>query len=56
MSLTIYKTNASPPARAVMMVAEILGIKYNSFEINPILREQDTPEMTKVNCKMLLHL
>lgn len=49
MSLTIYKTNASPPARAVMMVAEILGIKYNSYEINPILREQDTPEMTKKN-------
>ncbi|CAH2087007.1 unnamed protein product [Euphydryas editha] len=49
MSPTIYKNNVSPPARAVMMVAEILGIKYNSFEINPLLREQDTPDMIKKN-------
>lgn len=32
-----------------MMVAEILGVQYSNCEINPVLREQDTPEMTAVN-------
>ncbi|XP_061379594.1 glutathione S-transferase 1-like isoform X2 [Danaus plexippus] len=45
----LYKTDASPPARAVMMVAEILGVQYSNCEINPVLREQDTPEMTAKN-------
>ncbi|XP_041981064.1 glutathione S-transferase 1-like [Aricia agestis] len=47
--LTLYKNDASPPARAVMMVADILGVKYISHTINPLLREQDTEEMTKIN-------
>ncbi|XP_069360309.1 glutathione S-transferase 1-like isoform X2 [Maniola hyperantus] len=49
MPLTLYKTDASPPARAVMMVADILGVKYDSYDINPVMREQDTPEMTQKN-------
>nr|XP_026493542.1 glutathione S-transferase 1-like [Vanessa tameamea]XP_026493543.1 glutathione S-transferase 1-like [Vanessa tameamea]XP_026493545.1 glutathione S-transferase 1-like [Vanessa tameamea] len=49
MSTTIYKVDASPPARAVLMVADLLGIKYNACDINPLLREQDTPDMTKKN-------
>ncbi|XP_047532193.1 glutathione S-transferase 1-like [Vanessa atalanta] len=49
MSTTIYKVDASPPARAVLMVADLLGIKYNACDINPLLREQDSPDMTKKN-------
>ncbi|XP_050350082.1 glutathione S-transferase 1-like [Nymphalis io] len=49
MPTTIYKVDASPPARAVLMVADLLDIKYNACDINPLLREQDTPDMTKKN-------
>ncbi|XP_050676253.1 glutathione S-transferase 1-like [Leptidea sinapis] len=45
----LYKAYSSPPVRCVMMVADILNIKYESQEINPLLREQDSPEMTKKN-------
>lgn len=46
--LTLYKNNASPPARATMMLLHILGIDYKEYDINPILRDQDTPKMSKV--------
>ncbi|XP_039758458.1 glutathione S-transferase 1-like [Pararge aegeria] len=49
MPLTLYKIDASPPARAVMMVADILRVNYVAYDINPLMREQDTPEMTKKN-------
>ncbi|KPJ03136.1 Glutathione S-transferase 1 [Papilio xuthus] len=49
MSPLLYKTDASPPARTVMMVADILGLNLDMKEINPVLREQDTPELTKKN-------
>lgn len=49
MSTKLYKTDASPPARAVMMVVDILGLKFDQRDLNPILREQDTPELKKKN-------
>ncbi|XP_023938764.1 glutathione S-transferase 1 [Bicyclus anynana] len=49
MPITLYKIDGSPPARAVMMVANILGVQYEPYDINPLMREQDTPEMTKKN-------
>lgn len=44
----LYKKDASPPARTVMIVAYILGVPYEPQELNPVLREQDSPEMVKV--------
>lgn len=44
----LYKTDASPPARTVMLVADVLGLNLDMKEINPVLREQDTPELTMV--------
>nr|ASN63936.1 glutathione S-transferase epsilon 5 [Spodoptera exigua] len=45
----LYKADASPPARAVMMVIDILGIKIEQRDLNPVLREQDAPEFVKKN-------
>ncbi|KAF9412220.1 hypothetical protein HW555_009205 [Spodoptera exigua] len=45
----LYKADASPPARAVMMVIDILGIKVEQRDLNPVLREQDAPEFVKKN-------
>ncbi|KAJ2949645.1 hypothetical protein O0L34_g15570 [Tuta absoluta] len=47
--LTLWKMAQSPPARAVMMVIDLLGLDVNLEELNPIAREQDTPEFTKRN-------
>lgn len=47
MTPILYKTDASPPARAVMMIVDILGLKVDEQELNPILRQQDTPEFKK---------
>lgn len=47
--IVLYKNNGSPPARATMMLLHILGIEYEGHDINPIVRDQDTPEMTKKN-------
>ncbi|XP_038221770.1 glutathione S-transferase 1-like [Zerene cesonia] len=44
-----YKIDGSPPARAVMMLTDILKVPYEEIIINPFLREQDTPELTKKN-------
>ncbi|NP_001108465.1 glutathione S-transferase epsilon 6 [Bombyx mori] len=49
MTPILYKTDASPPARAVMMIVDILGLKVDEQELNPILRQQDTPEFKKKN-------
>ncbi|CAF4825587.1 unnamed protein product [Pieris macdunnoughi] len=45
----LYKKDASPPARTVMIASYILGVPYDPQELNPLLREQDTPEMFKKN-------
>ncbi|CAH0587968.1 unnamed protein product [Chrysodeixis includens] len=45
----LYKQDASPPARAAMMVIDILGIDFDLQNLNPVLREQDAPEFKKKN-------
>ncbi|KAI5651580.1 glutathione S-transferase epsilon 6 isoform X1 [Phthorimaea operculella] len=47
--LTLWKMAQSPPARAVMMTLDLLGLDVKMEELNPITREQDTPEFTKMN-------
>nr|WAS27857.1 glutathione S-transferase [Mythimna separata] len=50
MPAILYKANASPPARAVMMLIDILGLKHiEQRNLNPVLREQDEPEIKKKN-------
>ncbi|KAM3961683.1 LOW QUALITY PROTEIN: glutathione S-transferase 1-like [Aphomia sociella] len=50
MSGILYKTDASPPARTVLMTIYILDIKNIELrELNPVLREQDVPELKKKN-------
>lgn len=49
MPTILYKMNASPPARAVMMLIDILGLKHiEQKNLNPVFREQDAPEIKKV--------
>nr|WGO51734.1 glutathione S-transferase epsilon 2 [Ectropis grisescens] len=45
----LYQSEASPPARAVMMVLDLLGVEVEKRDLNPVLREQDTPEFVKKN-------
>ncbi|PZC85158.1 hypothetical protein B5X24_HaOG200218 [Helicoverpa armigera] len=45
----LYKADPSPPARAVMMVIDILGLDVEQRTLNPVLREQDVPELKKKN-------
>lgn len=47
----LYRMIGSPPARAVMMTIDILGIEneIEQRDLNPVFREQDTPEFTKKN-------
>lgn len=47
--LVLYKNDSSPPARATIMLLHLLGIEYKGHDMNPVMRDQDTPEMTKVN-------
>ncbi|CAG9116803.1 unnamed protein product [Plutella xylostella] len=49
MHLILYVSDASPPARAVLMLAEILQLEFDKQYINPVLREQDSLEMTQKN-------
>ncbi|XP_072937835.1 glutathione S-transferase 1-like [Epargyreus clarus] len=46
---TLYKKDASPPVRTVLLVADLLGLKLRGQELNPIAREQDAPEIVKKN-------
>lgn len=45
----LYKSDASPPARAVMMIIDILRLAIEQKDLNPLAREQDTPDFKKVN-------
>ncbi|KAJ8718394.1 hypothetical protein PYW08_002631 [Mythimna loreyi] len=50
MPTILYKQKASPPARAVMMLIDILGLdNIEQRNLNPVLREQDEPEIKKKN-------
>nr|UQS35839.1 glutathione-S-transferase epsilon 1 [Plodia interpunctella] len=45
----LYKSDASPPARTVLMVSELLGVVLELRELNPVLREQDAPPYRQKN-------
>ena len=49
MPLLIHKTDISPPARATLMVVEILGLDVETREVNLPTREQYKPEYLKKN-------
>ncbi|XP_075979442.1 glutathione S-transferase 1-like [Anticarsia gemmatalis] len=49
MPTILYKADASPTARAAMMIVDILGLNFDQRDCNPVLREQDTPELKKKN-------
>lgn len=46
----LYQAKASPPSRAVRMIIDILGIDVELRDLNPVLREQVTPEFIQVRC------
>lgn len=51
----LYKKDASPPARAVMMIIDILGLDHiEQRDLNPVLREQDAPEIKKVGSQFIV--
>lgn len=47
--LLLHKVNGSPPARAVMMIGDILGLKFEYKEPNLIKGEHYAPEYVKKN-------
>lgn len=47
--LTLYKTDVSPPARAVMMLIDLLGLEVTHKEVNLPSREHYKPEYLKKN-------
>ncbi|XP_030024609.2 glutathione S-transferase 1-like [Manduca sexta] len=49
MPIVLYKTNVSPPARATLMIIDILGIKVETKEVNLPGREHYTPEYLEKN-------
>nr|ASN63937.1 glutathione S-transferase epsilon 6 [Spodoptera exigua] len=49
MPLKIYKLDGSPPARAVMMLAEILQLKHEAVDVNLMAGEHLTPEYLEKN-------
>nr|WDQ36043.1 glutathione S-transferase epsilon-3 [Grapholitha molesta] len=49
MPTILYHSNSSPPSRAVKMVAGILGVQLEERFLNPVMRDQDTPELIEKN-------
>ncbi|KAL0870458.1 hypothetical protein ABMA27_005454 [Loxostege sticticalis] len=49
MKTVLYKTDLSPPARAVKMLVYLLGLDIEQRDLNPVLREQDAHELRKKN-------
>lgn len=49
MPIILYKLNASPPARAVMMTLDILGLKVDTIEISTVAGDQYRPEFLQKN-------
>ncbi|XP_072941013.1 glutathione S-transferase 1-like [Epargyreus clarus] len=49
MPLKVYKMDASPPARAVMMLCDILDIPVELVEVDIVHKKQFTPEFLKIN-------
>lgn len=49
MPLKIYKMDASPPARAVLMMAELLELRHEAVDVNLMAGEHLTPDYLKKN-------
>lgn len=49
MVITVYKFDPSPPARAVLMTADILGLKIDAKDVNTLAGNQHTPEYLEKN-------
>ncbi|XP_047036329.1 glutathione S-transferase 1-like [Helicoverpa zea] len=49
MSIIIHKTDISPPARATLIVADLLGLKIETREVNLPTREQFKPDYVAKN-------
>ncbi|GBP85056.1 Glutathione S-transferase 1 [Eumeta japonica] len=47
--LVLHKINGSPPARAAMMIGDILGLKIQYKEVNILRAEHLSPEFIKKN-------
>nr|AKS40344.2 glutathione S-transferase epsilon 3 [Chilo suppressalis] len=49
MPITIYKTDGSPPARAALMIIELLGLKVEKSEVMPLTGDHLKPEFVQKN-------
>ncbi|XP_072942966.1 glutathione S-transferase 1-like [Epargyreus clarus] len=49
MPVVVYKMDASPPARAVLLVADIIGLDIETREVNLFAKEQLQPEFLEKN-------
>ncbi|XP_063368276.1 glutathione S-transferase 1-like [Cydia amplana] len=49
MRTVLYHSKSSPPSRAVKMVAGILNVELEERYLNPVARDQDTPELIEKN-------
>lgn len=54
MTLTLYVTPASPPVRAVLLLAAYLGIALDLKEVNTLKKEQLEPEFLKVRNSLMV--
>lgn len=48
MVLKLYKMDPSPPARACMIVCEILNVPVEMIDVNVVAGEQYKPEFAEV--------
>ncbi|CAN7985774.1 unnamed protein product [Ixodes hexagonus] len=49
MSLVLYQMNASPPCRAVRIVAKLTGLVLELKDVNVLTKDQMKPEFLKMN-------
>lgn len=49
--LVLHRAIASPPARAVLMLGDILDLKFEIKDLNIVTKEHKTPEFLKVRGK-----
>lgn len=53
MSLVLYQLNASPPCRAVRIVAKLIGIVLELKTLNVLAKEQMAATFLKVSAELL---
>lgn len=54
MTVKLYKSDVSPPSRAVMMICDILDIPFELIDVNLPTKEHLSPEYMKVYTIMKL--